>query len=441
MTNEGRRLRDRSGLSTKLSRIFPEKRITLRTEDGTRYLKLGSGVQCAAFLGSATIAGWAVLASSILAMQAVTGTQAADAGQRETQIFEARLDALGEERDAALARAEATEARFVEALREVALMQDRLIAAETRQAELEGGLGAVQDRLAKVTEDRDAARTRLETTLAEADAGETPVDPEIAETLSFLTAALETTAAERDEMQTVMADAAAEIEAAEFEQQLAAERRDRLFQQIDEAITASLGPLDEMFDETGLPTESILAQVRRTYSGTGGEDGSGTITTSSRGMPADADTLRATEILARLDELTVYRMAAAQTPFAIPVRGSYRFTSGFGRRWGKMHKGADFAGAPGTPIHSTADGTVVFAGKKTGYGNVVYIRHDFGIETRYAHMSKIRVQQGQRVSRGDRIGDMGNTGRSTGTHLHYEVRLDGKAVNPMTYIEAARDVF
>ena len=440
MINEDRRLRDSTALSAKLGRVFPEKRITLRSDSGTRYLKIGPGVQCAAFLGSATIAGWAVLASSILAMQAVTGSQAADAGQRETAIFEARLDTLSGERDAALAKAEATEARFAEALREVALMQDRLIEAETRQAELEGGLGAVRERLAVATKAADEAEARLETVVADAATGEVQTDPEIAETLAFLTDALASTAEERDRMQTVVTEAAAEIEAAEFEQQLAAERRDRLFQQIEEAVAASLGPLDEMFDETGLPTDSILAQVRRAYSGTGGPEG-GTITTSSRGMPADADTLRATEILARLDELNTYRMAAAQTPFAIPVRGSYRFTSGFGRRWGRMHKGADFAGAKGTPIHTTADGTVVFAGKKSGYGNVVYVRHDFGIETRYAHMSKIHVSQGQRVSRGDRIGDMGNTGRSTGTHLHYEVRIDGEAVNPMTYIEAARDVF
>ena len=84
---------------------------------------------------------------------------------------------------------------------------------------------------------------------------------------------------------------------------------------------------------------------------------------------------------------------------------------------------------------------MIFAGWENGFGRLVKIRHAFGIETWYAHQSQIRVEVGQRVSRGDRIGDMGNSGRSTGTHLHYEVRVSGNPVNPMTYIKAATDVF
>ena len=110
-------------------------------------------------------------------------------------------------------------------------------------------------------------------------------------------------------------------------------------------------------------------------------------------------------------------------------------------RWGRMHNGSDFAGPTGTPIYTTADGVVTYAGWQSGYGRLVKIQHEFGIETRYAHMSRIRVVEGQRVSRGDRIGDMGNTGRSTGTHLHYEVRIGGRPVNPMKFIKAGRDVF
>ena len=106
-----------------------------------------------------------------------------------------------------------------------------------------------------------------------------------------------------------------------------------------------------------------------------------------------------------------------------------------------MHRGTDFAAKHGTPIYSTGEGVVVHAGWGSGYGRLVKIKHEFGFETRYAHLSRIRVKVGQKVSRGQRIGDMGNTGRSTGTHLHYEVRINGKDLNPMTYIKAAKDVF
>ena len=99
------------------------------------------------------------------------------------------------------------------------------------------------------------------------------------------------------------------------------------------------------------------------------------------------------------------------------------------------------AGAYGTPIYATADGTITYAGWENGYGRLIKIQHEFGIETRFGHLSQIRVEVGQRVSRGDRIGDMGNSGRSTGTHLHYEVRIGGTAVNPVTFIKAANDVF
>ena len=95
----------------------------------------------------------------------------------------------------------------------------------------------------------------------------------------------------------------------------------------------------------------------------------------------------------------------------------------------------------GTDIFSTADGIVTHAGWQSGFGKLVTIQHEFGIETRYAHLSGIRVKEGQRVSRGDHIADMGSTGRSTGTHLHYEVRVNGTPVNPMIYIKAANNVF
>ena len=111
-----------------------------------------------------------------------------------------------------------------------------------------------------------------------------------------------------------------------------------------------------------------------------------------------------------------------------------------GQRGRSMHQGLDIAAPRGTPIYSTADGVVTFVGRQRGYGIVVKIRHAFGFETIYAHNSRARVNVGQRVSRGDRIADMGSTGRSSGNHVHYEIRIDSKPVNPVKFIKAVRNV-
>ncbi|GLR47172.1 M23 family metallopeptidase [Sphingomonas astaxanthinifaciens] len=119
------------------------------------------------------------------------------------------------------------------------------------------------------------------------------------------------------------------------------------------------------------------------------------------------------------------------------------FTSSFGVRndpFGRgaaMHAGIDLAGPLGTPIYATADGTVTAAGfNNGGYGNLIKIDHGRGIETRYGHLSAIGVRAGDRIKRGQLIGRMGSTGRSTGSHLHYEVRIDGRAVNPIPFMRS-----
>jgi murein DD-endopeptidase MepM/ murein hydrolase activator NlpD len=162
---------------------------------------------------------------------------------------------------------------------------------------------------------------------------------------------------------------------------------------------------------------------------------------ATKGGELTSEALRTNRLLDQLDQLNVYRIAAETAPFANPLQSSFRYTSGFGMRWGRMHKGTDFAAPYGTPIHVTAEGTVTHAGWQSGYGRLIKVRHANGIETRYAHLAKIRVKVGQKVSRGAVIGDMGNSGRSTGTHLHYEVRVNGRAINPMTFIKAGQDVF
>ncbi|MGC6588717.1 peptidoglycan DD-metalloendopeptidase family protein [Paenibacillus sp. Dod16] len=117
--------------------------------------------------------------------------------------------------------------------------------------------------------------------------------------------------------------------------------------------------------------------------------------------------------------------------FAWPVSGA-RITSSYGHRWGRSHEGVDMVG--GSTIMAAASGRVVFAGQQSGYGNVVIVDHGNGYRTLYGHMSRISVSNGQSVGQGSKLGVMGNTGRSTGTHLHFEVQKNGVAQNPMNYL-------
>lgn len=128
----------------------------------------------------------------------------------------------------------------------------------------------------------------------------------------------------------------------------------------------------------------------------------------------------------------------ASTPAIRPATGwttsrfGYRISPFTGRR--EFHKGFDIANRKGTPIISTANGTVTFAGKKGAFGNVVVIDHGHGMVTRYAHTENMLVKRNDKVKRGDTIALIGNTGRSTGNHVHYEVHLNGIPINPEKYI-------
>ncbi|ABR50827.1 peptidase M23B [Alkaliphilus metalliredigens QYMF] len=119
--------------------------------------------------------------------------------------------------------------------------------------------------------------------------------------------------------------------------------------------------------------------------------------------------------------------------FANPTRG--RLTSGFGTRWGRRHEGIDVAGPTGTAVNAADAGLVSFAGYNGAYGNLVIINHENGYQTYYAHNSSLLVKKGDRVYKGEQIAKMGSTGRSTGPHLHFEVRKNGSPVNPLSFVK------
>lgn len=146
-----------------------------------------------------------------------------------------------------------------------------------------------------------------------------------------------------------------------------------------------------------------------------------------------------------LDKMKATERALAGIPTSLPA-ALMSMTSNFGYRsdpftgQGAMHAGIDFRGEHGSSILAAADGTVSFVGGMGGYGNCIEITHANGLVTRYAHLAGFTVTAGQKIRRGAQIARMGSTGRSTGTHLHFEVRVNGQAINPMKFLEANTNV-
>jgi murein DD-endopeptidase MepM/ murein hydrolase activator NlpD len=154
---------------------------------------------------------------------------------------------------------------------------------------------------------------------------------------------------------------------------------------------------------------------------------------------------RFTKMFAAVEQMEAMERALAGIPTSMPASVSL-MSSDFGYRsdpftgGGAMHSGLDFKGPIGTEILAAADGLVTYAGWQGGYGNCIEITHPNGLVTRYAHLSGFDITLGQTVKRGVKIGRMGSTGRSTGSHLHFEVRMNGQAINPMKFLEANPDV-
>jgi len=423
------------------SRYFPERRVFLKSDEDTRFIRLRPSVQASVFFVLASLLAWVIIATSILVMDNIGAGNFREQALRDQESYQQRLQYMSQERDIRAEEATKAQRRFDEALEQVSIMQSELLDADLKRRELIAALETTQTKMRRVLQDSNAAKQEL--SILKSD------NPELvaqlnqsnsganSDQLSFLTKTLNDTASERDRLEREAQAALDKVNEIEMELRLAEERNEQIFRQIEEAMTVSIEPLNKMFRAVGKNPDTIIDVIRKGYSGYGGP----MTKLSSHGSDPTMEELRANAIFNDLDEMNIYRIAVEKIPFANPLKSAYRYTSGYGRRWGRMHYGTDFAAPHGTPIYASADGVVVHAGWASGYGRLVKIKHEFGYETRFGHLSKIRVNVGQKVSRGERIGDMGNTGRSTGTHLHYEIRINGDAINPMKYLEAGHDVF
>ena len=425
----------------RLEHFFPEKRIFLRTDTQTRFIRLGAARQIMIWLGFTGVIAWSIVATALVAIHVIDTGKIIDHPRNDQTIYEERLNALAQSRDNRAQEALVAHNRFNAVLAQVSRMQTEILSLQKQRTELENGLKVLQTTLQNVVRERNQAQLTVQEVRSTVDASSSaPLNKsaDILETLTYMTAALTDAAERRDAALAKTHESTQALKIANVKLQSLEERNIQIFRQLEEALNISVEPLTKMFNNAGINPNQLIQKVRSGYSGLGGLAPLSFVPNQNDHI--DHHARYANDILNKMSELNLYRIAVDQTPLSHPIKDNFRYTSGFGMRWGRPHNGIDMAAPHRTPIYATADGVVTRAGWYGAYGRVVYIKHANNTETRYAHLAKIRVKKGQKVSRGKRIGDMGNSGRSTGTHLHYEIRVNGRPINPMKYIKAAQNV-
>lgn len=240
---------------------------------------------------------------------------------------------------------------------------------------------------------------------------------------------------------------------------------DALMADIRATTGGKIKELEQVIARTGMPTQPLERaaeakrnqeeQRREKYGRIEGKSAANANAAPGNGQggpfePVPAASVlkeKETELYFNLRRMMMLNDLVTAMPLDVPMAdNNYRQTSGFGTRIDPFrgvigyHSGVDLAGHDGEKVVATNDGRIEFAGWKSAYGNVIDVKHEFGFSTRYAHLSRILVQPDQVVKKGQVIGVQGSTGRSTGAHVHYEVRYNGVAVNPGNFLKAGENV-
>ena len=404
-------------MSRLFRRLFPERQIFLRSRGEVRYIKLSPALQTAGAGGLLLIVVWVLAASTAY----LTRDTRLAAKERQLHFVSEEMNALVSElerlkRDA-LSRTERLERRqqLLEALVEVPP------AEFASSAEEEGSSAPAGTPPPADSEDVPAPQS------ASRPASGAPLL--MASMLPTVDGVALSPVASRRLAQTVQ-NVRRRLERVEDVQE-------RMALNLAEDQAKRLAEIRTTLEHLGLPPDKLLARAEAVPAGIGGP---------LLEMQGTGDSPAFALLETRLYSHSLMARVLRSVPSIKPAKNSY-ISSRFGprrdpftKRWSR-HSGVDLAGWRGEPILAAAAGKVVKAGRTPAYGRMVEIDHGFGIRTRYGHMHKLMVERGQEVGRGQPVGEMGNTGRSTGTHLHWEVWVDGKLVDPLPYLKAVNDVY
>lgn len=418
------------------SRLLPVRHVVIRSDKGTSVVRLGRLLQLLAFMLFTVAVAWTMLASQgylILRDQMVR----LDHELVDTrQAYRKLLDEVAtyQQRIGAIVLGLNDERTVLRGLVE----QNR---------ELKQNLEAVEAELRSTRQEREtmrAARERLLDQLAQIesrirvlqDGAETATGDAFAD--DGPRAAAAAVAGDLDHASRV------ETAIQDLEGQIAALQSSRreVLRRIHEETASHVSALERVIDRAGLDVDRLLASSRATASGQGGPF----IEAGAALRAPLAPGAELASLNAQLSRWEALRELIRRLPLAPPL-DAFSVSSPFGERSDPIngrpaiHEGLDLAAPMRSPVYATAPGRVVHAGWLGRYGRLVVVDHGAGVTTRYGHLAKILVKKGDEVEFGDEVGLLGNSGRSTGAHLHYEVRYNREPKDPMTFIKAGRHVF
>lgn len=433
-----------------VDRHFPERQIYHRSRGSVQFITLSARTQIGLLVLTFGFLGWVAYAS----VNAVFKDKIIDAREQHFATIQAAYEGRLAEMQAAYDELNGaivlTQERFTNATAELEAKHRELAEILVRQEAAIHDISVVRQRVATSFAQRNISADSNKLVLKSSDfeATQARTGDRVGGPLGELASSDVTRSWERDTTRGMPRPLAEETRRIQLRMTNIDAAQRRMAAEMKKNAEVTVSQLEDIIQVTGLNADKVVERVAQDAQAQGGPyvplaetiklDGS-----AKRDLYAQ----EMAQLAAIVDRLTGLDEALKSIPLVMPLQTETHVASRFGRRTDPFtsrpafHYGLDFVGAYGTPVHATSPGVVTIASRHGPYGNLVEINHGNGIKTRYGHLSKIQVKVGQHLAFQQQIGLLGSTGRSTGPHLHYEVRFNGTLRDPARFLEAGRHVF
>lgn len=421
-----------------LNRVFPERQIHLRTRGHIRFFRIPQWCQISVAVTALACTGWV----SYSTVSYIEHDEIVIA--KDTQIADAR-----KAYDDLLSDISVYQRRFAELTRELEDNHNLMLSLVERNATLQRNLSSVERKLRDTETEREDvadAREKLRgklTSLEEDMRSLSNKNFSLRDNLTSVETDLQTVIRQRDEARSKNELLGGQVAALENRLNSLQVAQDTAVEKMTERTMAYIGSLEKVVDITGIELDTLLASSENLVSK---EAQGGPFIPVPPQEAGGQLMMKLTRLDEHLGQWETLQAVMARLPLSAPLN-TYYVTSSFGKRrdpvnnrW-SAHYGVDFGGPMRSPVYAPAPGVVTQAGSKGRYGRFIEIDHGSGIKTRYGHLNKILVKRGDKVDFRQKIAQLGNSGRSTGPHLHYEIVFNGKPTDPMRFIKAGRHVF